>query len=101
MTDQKDQIQILEEMLELSIKAGRRMYHDYKHMLDEISEDNRFKEDFRERGKIWHSIFYPDNGMKNYRAELHREIEHLEWENRDLKKKLVEQGKDPNDDLPY
>jgi hypothetical protein len=39
--------------------------------------------------------------MKNYRAELHREIEHLEWENRDLKKKLVEQGKDPNDDLPY
>lgn len=96
----EDQVLILKEMLDLSIKAGRRMMHDFNHMLDEVPEDNRFKEDFRERAKIWRSIFYPDNGMKNYRAELHKEIEELEWQLRQAKEKLKEQGKS-EDDLPY
>ena len=96
-----DQIEMLQEMLELSIKAGRRMMHDYNHMLDEIPNDNMFKEDFEERAKIWRSIFYPDNGMKNYRAELHREIETLEWKLTQANKKLKEHGLIADDDLPF
>lgn len=98
----EDQIKILQEMLDLSIKAGRRMYHDYNHMLSEIPNDNMFYEDFKERGKVWHSIFYPDNGMKNYRAELHKDIEQLEWELSQAKKQLAAAGKPvDDDDLPY
>ena len=101
MDNKDDQIVILKEMLELSIKAGRRMMHDFNHILDEIPHDNPVKKEFRERAQIWKSIFYPDNGMKNYRADLHREIESLEWENNTLKKRLVEERKDSSDDLPF
>ena len=98
----EDQLEILQEMLELSIKAGRRMYHDYKHMLSEVPRNNQFYEDFKERGDIWHSIFYSDNGMKNYRAELHRELESLEWQLRKAKEELIKlKGNDSTDDLPF
>lgn len=98
---EENQVKILQEMLELSIKAGRRMYHDYKHMLSEIPSDNRFYDDFKERGEIWRSIFYPDNGMKNYRADLHREMEQLEWKLSQANKQLKEHGLISDDGLPY
>lgn len=97
----EEQIEVLSEMLELSIKAGRRMMHDYKHMLSEIPEDNLFKDDFKERAQTWESIFYPDNGMKNYRAKLHKEIERLQWELDHANKKLKEHGLSQDDDLPF
>lgn len=97
----EDQVEVLQEMLELSIKAGRRMMHDFNHMLDEIPKNNSFKEEYRERAQIWRSIFYPDNGMKNYRADLHREIEQLEFKLSQAKKKLKEHGLIEDDGLPF
>lgn len=97
----ENQVEILKEMLELSIKAGRRMYHDYKHMLSEISPDNHFYDEFKERGKIWRSIFYPDNGMKDYRSELHMTIIRLENSLSVANKKLKEHGIDYEDGLPF
>lgn len=67
MNDNKpdtDQIEIQKELLELMIKAGRRLMHDFKHMLNEVPKDSMFKVEFEERAKMWEEIFYPDNGPK-------------------------------------
>ncbi len=92
---------IQKEMLELAIKSGRRLMHDFKHMLNEVPDSSMFKKEFEERGKMWHDIFYPDNGMKNYRSRLHQTIMDLEFELERAKKLLVEKGIDPSPDLPY
>lgn len=78
MQDDKEQIDLQAELLELSIKAGRRLMHDFNHLLNEIPGDNPVKSEFEQRAAMWHSVFYPDNGMKNYRAELHQRISWLE-----------------------
>jgi len=97
----EDQFEIQKEMLELSIKAGRRAMHDFDHMLNEVPEGNMWKKEYRERGKHWKSIFYPDDGMKNYRNSLHKEIESLDYQLRKARELLVKHGIDPNPDLGF
>lgn len=97
----EDQFEIQKELLELSIKAGRRMMHDYKHMLSEIPANNVNRQEFQQRGKIWESIFYPDNGMKNYRSELHLEIDNLRISLKIAQDLLIKHGIDPEPHLPY
>jgi hypothetical protein len=66
------------ELLELMIKAGRRVMHDFEHAVNEIPKNNPFREDFLESVRGWHTVFYPDRGPKNYRSELHHTIIRLE-----------------------
>lgn len=71
--------EIQKEMLELAIKAGRRMAHDYQHMVNELLRNNVLSADlFQDRAKHWESIFYPEDGLKDYRTKLHLRIQHLE-----------------------
>jgi hypothetical protein len=97
----KDQFEIQKEMLELAIKAGRRLMHDFDHAINEIPEDNRFRHVFLSRAEHWRTIFYPDNGIKNYRNSLHQEIDNLERELMRLKKLLTDSGIDPYGHLPF
>jgi hypothetical protein len=99
--DMEDPSVIQKEMLELSIKAGRRLMHDFKHMLNELPKGAMFKKEFEERGKMWEDIFYPDHGMKNYRSELHQTIRNLEFDLERANRLLKEKGIDPRPDLPY
>ncbi len=97
----EEQFEIQREMLELAIKAGRRMMHDFDHMLNEVPDDNEWKKEYRERGRHWRSIFYPDDGMKNYRSELHKEIARLGNRLSVAHKLLIEHKIDPNPDSPF
>lgn len=97
----EDQCIIQKEMLELVIKAGRRLMHDFKHMLDEVPNNNAFKDTYQQRAKIWENIFYPDNGPKNYRSSLHQEIMRLEFELKRTKDLLKKHGIDSTEDLPF
>jgi hypothetical protein len=99
--DMEDPSVIQKEMLELSIKSGRRLMHDFKHMLSEVPDGSILKKDFEVRGKVWEDIFYPDHGMKNYRSELHQTIINLDFELERVKRLLKEKGIDPTPDLPY
>ena len=100
-TTKEDQYQIQREMLELAIKAGRRLMHDFNHMLSEVPDDNEWKKEYRERGAHWQSVFYPDDGMKNYRTRLHQEIMNLNHQLARAHKLLIEHGIDPTPDLPF
>jgi hypothetical protein len=97
----EEQIKIQSEMLELSIKAGRRLMHDFKHLLNECPEGGFFKEEFKERGEMWEAIFYPDDGMKNYRSRLHQRIMDLEFNLERARKTLKDNGIDPDSHLPF
>lgn len=89
-------------MLELAIKSGRRLLHDFDHLLSELPKDHFFKEDFKERSQMWHTVFYPDDGMKNYLTELHYQIRRLDVENSTLKERLEKHNLDSSgDDLPF
>lgn len=102
MPEQQDDIlSIQKEMLELTIKAGRRLMHDFNHMLNEIPETSTEKEMYSSRGKMWGDIFYPDDGPKNYRSSLHQEIIELEFKLNRAKKLLVENNIDPDPDSPF
>jgi hypothetical protein len=100
-TGKEDLLLIQTELLELTIKAGRRLMHDFHHLLSEVPDDNQFKEVYTKRAAMWKGIFYPDDGPKNYRASLHYEISNLEMENSRLKALLKKHGIDPNEDHPF
>jgi len=97
----RDIFEIREQTLELVIKAGRRLMHDFKHLLDEMPNDYKGKQTYRERAEMWEDIFYPDNGPKNYRSSMHLRIMDLERDNARLIKLLEDNGLDPNLYLPF
>jgi len=103
MKSQKEDIEITQkDLLELAIKSGRRVLHDLDHVISDLPTDHPFKKDYRERAKMWHTVFYPDNGMKNYLTEMHYQIRRLEVELSVAKDKLKLYGisnTDPN--LPF
>lgn len=90
----EDTRQVQKELLELTIKAGRRLMHDFNHLLDEIPDSNVNRKEFEERAIIWRDIFYPDNGPKNYRTELHLTIDQLDSKLSKAKLRLKENGID-------
>ena len=91
--------EIQAELMELTLKAGRRLMHDFAHLLNEVDADT--SKIYRERLKVWKSIFYADNGNKNYRAELHHDISHLNIKLMVAYDKLRAAGIDPDADLPF
>lgn len=97
----EEQFNIQKELLEITIKAGRRLMHDFDHLLNEVPQDNEFKKDYEDRAKMWRVIFYPDDGSKNYRTKLHQTIIHLEVQLGIAQKLLKELGIDPEPNLPY
>ena len=100
--ENEDILVFQKEMLELAIKSGRRLMHDFDHLLRELPKDHFFREDYEERAKMWHTVFYPDNGMKDYLTELHMTIRRLDIELSVAKDKLKKHGIDTiNDDLPF
>jgi hypothetical protein len=92
---------IQKETLELVIKAGRRLMHDFDHLLNEVPKGNDQKSMYEQRAKLWRNIFYPDDGPKNYRSTLHQEIMNLEYQLSKAKKLLIEHGIDINADQPF
>lgn len=93
----------LKELLELTIKAGRRCAHDLKHATHEIyrNGDNEMYELFRNRADYWKTVFYPEDGPKNYRAGLHHEISDLEYKVEKLRQQLLDNGIEPCDNIPF
>ena len=101
MDNIKEQFDIQAELLELSIKAGRRAVHDFDHLLNQCELSEGDKAFFRERLDMWKKIFYPDDGMKNYRAKLHYDINYLQTQLDVAQKLLREHGIDPEPNLPF
>lgn len=101
MKSVEDQFEIQKELLELAIKSGRRLMHDFSHMLNDVPPSCIWKQEYEERAKIWHDIFYPDNGIKNYRAELHKNIRDLNSEISRLQNLLEKHGIDYSPDTPF
>lgn len=97
----EEQIKIQTELLELAIKSGRRLMHDYKHLLSELPPDSMFKKEFAARGQMWEDIFYPDKGFKNYRTQLHEEINWLSVKLKVAQDRLKEHGLEPDPDSPF
>lgn len=95
------------ELLELIVKAGRRVTHDLEHAAADIMlcMDRKAASDmWHARSQMWRKIFYPANGAKDYRHRLHSEIFKLEDDVKKLKQQLISAGITPctnDDDIPF
>jgi len=87
----------LREQLRLVIKAARRCSHDLEHCSDGVAKQED-REHWRARAQMWQAIFYPDDGPKDYRDELHRKIWSLEFERDRLRALVKAHGIDDVDD---
>jgi hypothetical protein len=68
------------------LKSARRCAYDLRHAAGELfmeGKDGPYQM-YQDRAEAWLKIFAPD-GIKEYRLELHREIDRLEWEIKALK----------------
>lgn len=91
---------IAAEMISLSIKAGRRASYDLLHACDDIWSEETSNM-YRQRARMWLDIFATDNGMKDYRHTLHKDIDSLEMKVNKLLGILKKNGIDPEDELPF
>lgn len=99
------------ELLRLMVRAGRRCAHDLQHAASDISVSYRHTPEDREaltiqwseRARLWQGIFYPVGGLKDYRDELHAEIEKLGDEVKRLKTLCLANGINPHgsEDMPF
>lgn len=95
---------ILREQHALLLLAARRCMHDLSHAANDLSmHDQEASRLYRERVGVWRGVFYPDNGPKNYRHELHLEIHRLEGQVARMRALCIDRGIDPCDgeDLPF
>lgn len=101
-------------LLDLSIKAGRRVTHDLGHCVsclgmaeyrlgEEQGKRHSYKDRYKERQEMWKKIFYPLNGMKNYRNQLHNELMDKDVEINRLKQLCIDNNIDPTDpnEIPF
>lgn len=95
-----DMNKMTSELLSLSIKAGRRASYDLLHACDDIP-DKKCSDQYRQRAEMWLEIFNFDNGMKDYRHSLHKEIWNLEFKVDRLTKLLKENGIVDEDGVPF
>lgn len=63
------------EHYELLLKSARRCAYDLKHSAA-TQQSPEFMQIYMQRAEMWIGIFSPD-GIKNYRHELHQEIDRL------------------------
>ncbi len=89
------------ELFELQTKAGRRCAYDLVHAADGIRDPEQ-RELFRNRAKLWLTIFNPSDGIKDYRNRLHRDIFDLEIKMGKMNDRIVELGGQPDEfELPF
>ncbi len=86
------------EINRLVTRAARRCVRDFSHALDDIPDEHPFKQDYRERVRMWKEVFWD---CVNYRDQLHQEIMMLEMKVERLEKRLKEGGYDPENDIPF
>lgn len=90
----------LSEVHALLIKTARRCAYDLAHAAGDV-RDEEWSKFYHARSQHWLKIFEPD-GMKNYRHQLHHDIESLESQNRALVKLLDENNiKHPYGEMPF
>lgn len=79
------------EQVELITKAARRCAHDLAHAASYI-EDAEVSKDISARAQMWRSTFYPAGDTKNYRHQLHHQIDERDRYIDKLEAMLVEAG---------
>lgn len=85
-----------EELKELNLiltKFGRRVVHDMAHMHDNLCPHREIfpsSEEWSDKIDMWKSVFYPDDGRKDYRLQMHQEMDDLERQIRGYQKILYE-----------
>jgi hypothetical protein len=62
------------ELHDVLLRSARRCAYDLRHAADEIA-DQRLRKGFGDRADMWVGIFASGNALKDYRLELHREIQ--------------------------
>lgn len=95
---------LMQEELELMVKAGRRCMHDLDHAACDLSVYNRAASTlWSERAALWRGVFYPGRDQKNYRSRLHSEIDRLADELARMRKLCDEHGVDwtSGADIPF
>lgn len=105
----------LMQLLDLSIKAGRRVNHDLAHCISDLGMayyqmeraglDTGWKtiDIYRDRQDMWSKVFYPLGGIKNYRTEMMMEQLRLQCEINRLKDLCIKHGIEPENplDIPF
>ena len=93
----------LREMVTLLMLAGRRCTHDLGHALSDLPrvapDDWRASLHQRLHAKhdYWRAVFYPDDGGKNYRGQLHRQLDEAHSQVARLEALCRANGIDPTD----
>lgn len=107
--ESKDELMVL---LELSIKAGRRVTHDLGHCVNDLAmreyqqgdeSPHRSSRRYKQRQEMWENLFYPLRGMKDYRTSVFMELLDKEREIARLKKLCKDNNIDPENpnDIPF
>jgi hypothetical protein len=87
---------VQKELFELLVKAGRRCAYDLKHAFEHIPKDDVIKPMLEGRAEMWLRVFNPDGGVKDYRADLHRDLDRVTT-NYESAVRLLDEHKIPND----
>lgn len=85
----------LAEEYALLTKMARRCAYDLDHAASSI-RDTRFGPRFSERAQMWIKIFAPD-GVKDYRHQLHNDMDKLEFRVERLREFCKKNGLDPEE----
>lgn len=90
------------EQLRLVTKAGRRCAYDLRHAACSVTDPVEQKV-YYDRAHMWLRVFNPGNDGKNYRDELHREINRLERHVERLQELCDSHGIDHHsrEDIPF
>lgn len=92
--------QMMDDLLELCTKAGRRCAYDLQHACGDM-RDSEYARMLRKRADMWLQIFNPANGMKDYRARLHNDIFNLEMRVERLQAILKEHNLSDPEEIPF
>jgi len=93
----------MREMITLLMMAGRRCAHDLGHALSELprTDPDDWRAGLHQRlhakHDYWRAVFYPDDGGKNYRTQLHRRLDDANDRIARLEELCRANGIDPTD----
>jgi hypothetical protein len=90
------------ELHDVLLRSARRCAYDLRHAADEIVEA-RTRRAYGDRADMWLGIFASGNALKDYRLELHREIQKRDTEIARLRALCEANGVNPvgPNELPF
>lgn len=96
----------LAETLAITIRCARRCAYDLSHAADLIDHRGpwaEFGQRFERKAAHWQSLFSSGASMKDYRLELHNDLDKAERTIEKLRARLVELGEPPTlpDEMPF